>query len=276
MSTAELQQWALMSWIKGSRLILPFKVRHLGSCYTDANLKTTQQLALWMRRIRRTPSARKLQLHWSRRPRCASQPPLLSSLLPVLYPFLILLMLCTPRAPSRTHRSAPDSFFPASASVPRDLYVYGHYWRWVIHFCFSLLLHLPLLSFGRACGCCKEYQWPPPFLFDHSFLLPLTTPLFKSWGFFFVFLLIWSVSKTLLMSKGILAFPSRIFLFYQQYIFQLKRLLGPLIWRVCARFKKCFCTSADLPHAARRAGELNCEAPSQHGELRVSVSTKNR
>lgn len=67
--------------------------------------------------------------------------------------------------------------FPVPASVPCDLYVYGHYWRWVIHIRFSpssLSSRVSLLwqSPGVLQGISMTL-----FLVNHSLSLALTTPL---------------------------------------------------------------------------------------------------
>lgn len=57
--------------------------------------------------------------------------PFFPSLTPPIHPFLH-----PSHAPLHTHIWA-WFIFPDPASAHHDLYVYGHYWRWVIHFSFS-------------------------------------------------------------------------------------------------------------------------------------------
>lgn len=84
-------------------------------------------------------------------------------------------LMCSPTPPPPLHSSA-WFIFPVTASVPCDLYVYGHYWRWVIHFRFSPLLRLPPSLFWQSPGVLQGISITL-FLFNHSLSLPHMAPL---------------------------------------------------------------------------------------------------
>lgn len=90
------------------------------------------------------------------------------SLLPLLDPFL---------HPSYAPFNLPPHIcalfiFPVTTPVPCDLYVYGHYWRWLIHSVFPLFSALFWQSSWVLWGITITFS-----LLDHSLLLPLVAPL---------------------------------------------------------------------------------------------------
>lgn len=187
-------------------------------------------------------------------PHSASKPLLLSS------PFSTPLFLCSSFScsaqslPTHTHAYSAWFIFLALASVPRDLYVYGHYWRWVIHFCFSLLLHLPR-SLAEPVGAVRNINYLPP-LFNHSTTLRVVKIQVLR---FFAHVMIWSQSKTLLMSEGFLPFTIRNSLLMNIF-FQPRQLLELLIWSANARVKEYLhlCRYASCRKRCQFGANLTC------------------
>lgn len=238
---------------------MPSNLRDLESIRTDAELKTTQQV-LRMRWWSISELLRSSDCISRKEAPCrASKPLLLSSRLSLLLSLSSSILMRHSAIPP-THIRA-WFIFPAPASAPRDLYVYGHYWRWVIHFSFSFLLHLPLLSFGRARGCGEEYQWPFFFstLWSQLFISSLSPALrkVKIKGFFP--LIFW-------FCKGVLAFPSRNSLCIINNIFS----SGDVSWSC---WFEMFAPSFNKSSRRHRATSINREPRSRHTKPRVSFQS---